>query len=98
MVKHRKAESELDSLAERARALLSATTDIADEKVTAAREALQSLLESSSDLYEKAHDTAVASVKQADKSVREHPYRAIGLALGVGAAVGFVLGRQSVRE
>jgi ElaB/YqjD/DUF883 family membrane-anchored ribosome-binding protein len=94
MVKQRNVENELDSLAERARALLSATSDIADEKVEQAREALHELLDAGSGVYSRARESAVAGAKIADKRVRENPYQAVGIALGIGAVLGFLVGRS----
>jgi ElaB/YqjD/DUF883 family membrane-anchored ribosome-binding protein len=37
---------------------------------------------------------AIQSAKAADKLVRENPYRAAGIAFGVGALVGFLLSRR----
>lgn len=41
---------------------------------------------------------AVAGVKTADKAIRKHPYKAMGIAVGVGAIIGFLLSRRSSKE
>ena len=38
---------------------------------------------------------AVESAKAADKYVRENPYKTAGIALGVGALIGYLLSRRS---
>jgi ElaB/YqjD/DUF883 family membrane-anchored ribosome-binding protein len=98
MVKHRKIEDEVESIVERARALLDATSDVADEKVEEARQALEEILEAGAGAYEKAKESALAGAKLADQRVRDNPYQAVGIALGIGAALGFLLGRKSAEE
>lgn len=40
-------------------------------------------------------DKAVEHVKATHKAVHKHPYQAVAIALGVGAFMGFMLGRKS---
>jgi ElaB/YqjD/DUF883 family membrane-anchored ribosome-binding protein len=85
---------DVGTLAEDARALLTATADVAGEKVGEARRRLAAALESGQELCGRVRDKAVAGAKATDEAVREHPYRAIGIALGVGALVGFLFARR----
>lgn len=86
---------EMEQIAEHARALVSATADVAGEKVTEARKRLAAALENGRDLCGQARDKAIAGAKVADEVVRENPYQAIGVAFGVGAVLGYLITRRS---
>ena len=81
-------------IVEDAHALLAATANIAEEKVTSARNRLNTALQSSREVLSRVQDKAVAGAKATDETIREHPYQAIGVALGVGALLGFLLRRR----
>jgi ElaB/YqjD/DUF883 family membrane-anchored ribosome-binding protein len=87
-------ENDLGTLAEDARALMAATADVAGEKVGEARKRLAAALESGKEIYGRVREKAVEGVKAADQTVRENPYQAIAIALGVGAVIGFVVARR----
>ena len=86
--------TDLSTLAEDARALMAATADVAGEKVGEARKRLAAALESGKELAGRVRDRAVESAKVVDEQVHEHPYQAIGIAVGVGALIGFLLARR----
>src|ERR1041385_3017765 len=95
MDKQRQAISnDLGTLAEDARALMSATADVAGEKVGEARKRLAAALENGKEIYGRVREKAVEGVKAADETVRENPYQAIAIAFGVGAVIGFVVARR----
>src|SRR5688572_1925336 len=85
-------------LAEDARALMAATADVAGEKVHEARKRLADALDSGKECYGRAREKAVESARAADRAVHEHPYQAIGIALGVGAFIGFLAARRCSRD
>lgn len=87
--------ADLGSLAEDARALLSATAEVAEDKVVAARERLSQALERGREAWDTVQDRAVAGAKATDKAIRTHPYQSIGIAFGLGALVGFLLTRRN---
>ncbi len=87
--------ADLGSLAEDARALLSATAEVAEDKVIAARERLSAALEQGREAWGTVQERAVAGAKATDKVIRTHPYQSIGIAFGVGALVGFLLTRRN---
>ncbi len=87
--------AEMEQIAEHARALVSATADIAGDKVTEARKRLAAALENGRDLCGQARDKAIAGAKVADEVVRENPYQAIGVAFGIGAILGYLITRRS---
>jgi ElaB/YqjD/DUF883 family membrane-anchored ribosome-binding protein len=90
--------NELATLAEDARNLIAATADVAGQKVSDARKRLTVALENGKELYGRVRDQAVEGVQGADQTVREHPYQAIGIALGVGALIGYLAARQGSRK
>ena len=46
------------------------------------------------DLYETAQEKAVSGAKATDRVIRANPYKAIGIAFGLGLLVGFLRNRQ----
>jgi ElaB/YqjD/DUF883 family membrane-anchored ribosome-binding protein len=86
--------NDMGALAEDARALMAATADVAGEKVGEARKRLAAALERGREIAGNVRDKAVAGAKAADEAVHEHPYQAIGIALGVGALIGFLVARR----
>ena len=87
-------ENDLGTLAEDARALMAATADVAGDKVGEARKRLAAALENGKEIYGNVRDKAVQGAKAADKTVRENPYQAIAIALGVGAVIGYLAARR----
>ncbi len=86
------------TLVDDARALMAATADVAEEKVTEARKRLGAALERGKEIYGSARAKAVEGAKAADAAVREHPYQAIGIAFGVGALLGYLVSRRRSRN
>lgn len=70
---------------------MAATSDVAGEKVGEARKRLAAALERSKEIYGQVHEKAAEGVKAADHAVRENPYQVIGIALGVGVLVGYLI-------
>ena len=99
MNKETQAVSEdIGQLAHDARALMAATADVAGEKVGEARKRLAAALESAREIAGRIRDKAVEGAKATDEAVREHPYQSIGIALGVGALIGFLVSRRCSRN
>ena len=88
----------MGTLAEDARALVAATADVAGDKVGKARKRLSEALESCKDMYGRVRDKAVGGVQATDQVVHEHPYAAIGIGIGVGALIVYLLGRRCSRN
>jgi ElaB/YqjD/DUF883 family membrane-anchored ribosome-binding protein len=91
-------DNDLGTLAEDARALMAATADVAGEKVGEARKRLAAALENSRQIFGRVRDKAVEGAKAADQTVRENPYQALAIALGVGVVIGYLAGRQCSRR
>src|SRR5688572_19589731 len=90
--------NDIGTLAEDARALMTATANIAGDKVGEARERLAIALENGKEMYGRVREKAVEGAKVADKTVRDNPYQAIGIAFGVGAVLGFLIARRCSRN
>ena len=90
--------NDMGTLAENARALMAATADVAGERVSEARKRLAAALEQGKELYGRVREKAVEGAKATDEAVHEHPYPAIGIALGVGALVGYLVARRCSRN
>jgi ElaB/YqjD/DUF883 family membrane-anchored ribosome-binding protein len=99
MSKHKhEASNDLGTLADDARALMAATADVAGEKVADARKRLTAALERAKEIAGDVRDKAIAGAKATDEAVHEHPYKAIGIALGVGMIAGFFIARRGSRK
>jgi ElaB/YqjD/DUF883 family membrane-anchored ribosome-binding protein len=83
-----------ENLMEDAQALLVATAHVAEEKVIEARQRLTAAIEKGKEAWHNVQERTVAGAKAADEAIRDNPYKALAIALGVGALVGFVLGRR----
>jgi ElaB/YqjD/DUF883 family membrane-anchored ribosome-binding protein len=89
---------DVTQLAEDARALMAATADVAGEKVGEARKRLAAALEGGRRIFGRVQEKAVEGAKVADEVVHAHPYQAIAIGVGVGALVGYLLGRRCSRD
>ena len=99
MDKHTQAISDdLGTLAEDARALMAATADMAGEKVGEARKRLAATLDSGKEILGRVKEKAVEGAKAADEALHEHPYQALGIALGVGALIGYLVAHRCSRH
>jgi ElaB/YqjD/DUF883 family membrane-anchored ribosome-binding protein len=99
MSKHTQASgNDIESLAEDARALMAATSEVAGEKVKEARNRLAAALENAKEIAARVRDKAVEGAKAADEAVHEHPYQAIAIGVGIGALIGYFLGRRCARR
>jgi ElaB/YqjD/DUF883 family membrane-anchored ribosome-binding protein len=88
----------IGSLVEDAGALMSATADVAGERIEQARERLGAALENVKEMAGNVRDKAMAGANATDEAVRENPYRALAIGVAVGALLGFLTGRQTNRR
>lgn len=82
------------TLVEDAQALVEATAEITDHKVTEARKRLEKALENGQELYSDLRNRVLARARAADEAVHENPYQAIGISFGVGLLIGLFLKRR----
>src|SRR5580700_10677205 len=82
------------TLAHDAEALLKATADDASDHAREARARLVSALETARESIEQVEEKVIAGAKVADRTIREHPYESIGIALGVGLLLGVLVSRK----
>ena len=90
--------NDMGQLADDARALMTATADVAGEKVGDARKRLAAALERGKEIYGRAKVKAVEVAKTADEAVHEHPYQAIAIGVGVGVLIGYLVARRGSRN
>lgn len=96
MTKQKKATAHHhDNLRTHARALVQATSQIADDKVSEARHQLTEILESISEKAEEVEHMAIEKAKQVDDYITENPYKTAGIALGIGALLGYLISRRA---
>jgi ElaB/YqjD/DUF883 family membrane-anchored ribosome-binding protein len=58
------------------------------------RAKLENVIEKSKEACGRLQDRTAAAAKATDKTIREHPYQAIGIALGVGVLIGLLVSRS----
>ena len=87
--------NDMATLAEDARALMTATAGVAEDRVGEARKRLAAARDSAKDIAGRVRDQAVDYAKATDEVMHKHPYQAIGIALGVGALVGYLATRRN---
>jgi ElaB/YqjD/DUF883 family membrane-anchored ribosome-binding protein len=83
-----------EHLLEDAQALLAATAHVAEEKVVEARKRLTAAIEKGKETWNSVQEKAIAGAKATDQVIRDNPYKALAVALGVGAIIGYLLRRR----
>ena len=74
--------------------LLRAGAEDLSERGAQAREKLEAALEVARDTQRRLQERAIAGARATDRAIREHPYEAIGIALGVGLVFGVMISRK----
>ncbi len=82
------------TLADDARALLEATSEITDEKVAEARERLNEALAAGKQGFARLQERVSESAKAADQTIRSNPYQSLAVAFGIGALLGYLVSRR----
>ena len=86
--------SDLKAVVRDAEELIKATAGQAGEKVNELRSRLTAALESAKANCQRLEEKTVAAAKATDRTIREHPYQSVGIALGVGLLVGVLVARK----
>src|SRR5450755_1476458 len=84
-----------EHIMEDAQALLAATAHVAEEKVVEARKRLTSAIEKGKETWNSVQEKAIAGARATDQVNRDNPYKALGIALGVSAIIGYLLRRRN---
>lgn len=82
-------------VAEAEKMLLDSATEHSHEAIDSLRDRFETAQARLADFYNSAKTRVVAGVKRTDQAIRENPYQAMAVALGVGVVVGVLLGRRS---
>jgi ElaB/YqjD/DUF883 family membrane-anchored ribosome-binding protein len=88
--RHR-AERQAGEIVEQAKELLAATAEMTEEKVAQARKRLNKALEQGREVCNGMREGAMDGAKAADEFIRENPYATLGIGVGVGVLIGFLL-------
>jgi ElaB/YqjD/DUF883 family membrane-anchored ribosome-binding protein len=75
--------------------LVKATAGDLSEKTRATGLRLKATLNSAKESCEALEEKALTKVKAADRAIRANPYPTLGIALGIGVALGILIGRRS---
>jgi ElaB/YqjD/DUF883 family membrane-anchored ribosome-binding protein len=90
--------NDMATLAKEVGSLITATTDVASQKLGEARQHVVERVESAKETADRVRNQAVDYAKAADEAVHEHPYKILGIALGVGALLGYLVSRRGSRN
>jgi ElaB/YqjD/DUF883 family membrane-anchored ribosome-binding protein len=83
-----------EDLSKHARALVTATEHIAEDKVAEARARLSALIEDAKEKWEYVEEKAAETARHADEFVHEKPYHVIAAGVGLGVLIGYLIGRK----
>jgi ElaB/YqjD/DUF883 family membrane-anchored ribosome-binding protein len=86
--------AEAGNLAEAAHGIIAATAEAAEETGVEVRKQLDAVLDRGREVYDRVCETAVDGARAADGIVHEQPYKSLGIALGVGAIIGYLIARR----
>lgn len=92
---HKTQTQAAENLVEDAQELLAATAHVAEEKVVEARKRLTVAIKKGKEAWNTVQEKAVAGAQATDQVIRDHPYKSLGVALGIGALIGCLLSRRN---
>ena len=84
---HNRIQEPVNNLVEDTKALVSATTELAEDKMIEA-------IKRGKAVWKNARTKTIAGAKAADTVIRDNPYRSLAIAAGVGGLLGFLLARR----
>lgn len=101
-MKNRTAHESTDAVIENLRSLIAEAEKIlnegaaepAGEALADLKSRLEDARQRAENLYEDARRKVVAGARQADETIRAHPYESLAIALGVGVLLGALLRRN----
>ena len=74
--------------------LLQSTKDAVGDKAKEVRDRLTDTLDAAKQTCRQLEKKTVEGAKSADHAIREHPYQALGVAVGIGLLIGALLARK----
>ena len=86
------------TLADDTRTLLSASAEVPGKRIEEARKRLAAALEQGKEICGKVREKVVEGAKATDEAVHKHPYQAIGIAVAVGALIGYLVAARRSRN
>lgn len=86
--------NKVNTLTDDAQKVLSSTSEETGERIAEAGNRLKAALEKSKEVAGQMREKTIAGAKKTDVVVRQNPYQAIGIAIALGALLGFFLGRR----
>jgi ElaB/YqjD/DUF883 family membrane-anchored ribosome-binding protein len=89
-----KLSTDLKRLVHDSEVLLQDSAAAAGEKARDVRERLAHTLESAKANYARLQEKAKEGARATDKLIRDHPYQSMGIALGLGVLVGWLVRRR----
>lgn len=81
-------------LADAEKVVTETAPDKLEDKLQAMRSGLENARERLEDFYHNAKDKVTEGAKQADQTIRSHPYESLAIALGIGVLLGALLRRD----
>jgi ElaB/YqjD/DUF883 family membrane-anchored ribosome-binding protein len=87
-------DHDTDTLIDDTPVLTAATASLTGEHEADIRQRLAAALDRGKKACGRAKERALAGARITDKAVHTHPYRAIGIAFGVGALIGGLVARR----
>jgi ElaB/YqjD/DUF883 family membrane-anchored ribosome-binding protein len=88
--------AELQALVAEAETMIAdSVTAHSSDAVSNLRERFSAAQDRLSDIYEGTKKQVVAGAQCTDTAIRENPYQAVAIALGVGTLIGVLIGRRS---
>lgn len=84
----------VETLAQDARSLIAATSDVAEENVRHARKRLATALNNGGEVYDRLRGEALEKAKFARETVRENPVTTAAILLVIGGLIALLLCRR----
>lgn len=84
----------VETLAQDARSLIAATSDVAEENVRHARKRLSDALSSGGEVYDRLRDEARDKARLARETVQDNPLTAVAVLLVIGGLIALLVTRR----
>jgi ElaB/YqjD/DUF883 family membrane-anchored ribosome-binding protein len=86
--------SDIKTVVNDAEGVLKELAEQTGDKAAAVRARLNVAVQNARQTCDRLQEKAKEGIETADETIREHPYQSIGVALGVGLLLGFLIGRK----